>query len=173
MKWVLPVLGLSLLCCRSNPAQEKTAPAAKPRTGAAASEARESANPSAANCRYDGSCFTKRGGISNTWDTLRGSQDVHVDFTSAQLNDVLKSLTVLDLSGRKNHGRGLQLRSTASSEIATLRWRLGENQRWRIFLALCAGQSWKCETAAGRRLPEAAERRAEIASEGQWNDRVD
>ncbi|MFZ0997981.1 MAG: hypothetical protein WAO17_07260, partial [Candidatus Sulfotelmatobacter sp.] len=28
---------------------------------------------------------------------VRGSQDVNVDFTTAQLNDVLKSLTVLDL----------------------------------------------------------------------------
>src|SRR2546423_14226842 len=33
---------------------------------------------------------------------VRGSQDVHVDFTSAQLNDVLKSLTVLDLSGGRH-----------------------------------------------------------------------
>src|SRR5580698_11436033 len=29
--------------------------------------------------------------------SVRGSQDVNVDFTTAQLNDVLKSLTVLDL----------------------------------------------------------------------------
>jgi hypothetical protein len=38
MKWVLAVLGFSLLCCSSIPAQEKTAPAAKPRTREAASE---------------------------------------------------------------------------------------------------------------------------------------
>src|SRR6267154_1259592 len=35
---------------------------------------------------------------------VRGSQDVHIDFTSAQLNDVLKSLTVLDLSGGRITG---------------------------------------------------------------------
>src|SRR5260370_31331380 len=33
-----------------------------------------------------------------------GSKDVHIDFTSAQLNDVLKSLTVLDLSGGRITG---------------------------------------------------------------------
>ena len=35
---------------------------------------------------------------------VRGSQDVHIDFTSAQLNDVLKSLTVLDLDGGRISG---------------------------------------------------------------------
>jgi|SRR5580692_91525 hypothetical protein len=35
---------------------------------------------------------------------VRGSQDVHIDFTSAQLNDILKSLTVLDLSGGRITG---------------------------------------------------------------------
>ena len=35
---------------------------------------------------------------------VRGSQDVHIDFTSAQLNDVLKSLTVLDLNGGRITG---------------------------------------------------------------------
>ena len=29
---------------------------------------------------------------------VRGSQELKIDFTSAQLNDVLKSLTVLDLN---------------------------------------------------------------------------
>ena len=35
---------------------------------------------------------------------VRGSQGVHIDFTSVQLNDVLKSLTVLDLSGGRITG---------------------------------------------------------------------
>ena len=45
---------------------------------------------------------------------VRGSQDVNVDFTTAQLNDVLKSLTVLDL------GKG---RITGVSYNSPLRWR--------------------------------------------------
>src|SRR6266699_5934964 len=30
---------------------------------------------------------------------VRGNQDIHIDFTSGQLNDALASLTVLDLNG--------------------------------------------------------------------------
>ncbi len=30
---------------------------------------------------------------------VRGNQDIHIDFTSGQLNDALASLTVLDLDG--------------------------------------------------------------------------
>src|SRR5262249_20328105 len=37
---------------------------------------------------------------------VRGSQELKIDFTSAQLNDVLKSLTVLDLNGGKISGVG-------------------------------------------------------------------
>src|SRR5437763_292342 len=32
---------------------------------------------------------------------VRGNQSLEIDFTSSQLNDVLKSLTVLDLNGGK------------------------------------------------------------------------
>jgi hypothetical protein len=35
-----------------------------------------------------------------------GTQELKIDFTSAQLNDVLKSLTVLDLNGGKISGVG-------------------------------------------------------------------
>src|SRR5262245_6072978 len=35
---------------------------------------------------------------------VQGSQDVSVSFTSGQLNDVLKSLTVLDLNGGRIKG---------------------------------------------------------------------
>src|SRR5438128_8757567 len=35
---------------------------------------------------------------------VRGSQDVNLDFTTAQLNDVVKSLTVLDLGQRRVRG---------------------------------------------------------------------
>src|SRR6516225_526565 len=45
---------------------------------------------------------------------VRGSQDVNVDFTTAQLNDVLKSLTVLDLG--KGRITGVSYNSTAPLE---------------------------------------------------------
>lgn len=37
---------------------------------------------------------------------VRGDQELKIEFTSAQLNDVLKSLTVLDLNGGKITGVG-------------------------------------------------------------------
>ena len=45
---------------------------------------------------------------------VRGSQDVNVDFTTAQLNDVLKSLTVLDLG--KGRITGVSYNSNAPLE---------------------------------------------------------
>jgi len=35
---------------------------------------------------------------------VRGTQDLNIDFTSAQLNDALKSLTVVDLGGGTSTG---------------------------------------------------------------------
>src|SRR6267378_4867150 len=140
MKWVLPVLGLSLLCCRSNPAQEKTAPAAKPRTGAAASAARESANPSAAKLPVRRVVLYKNGvGYFEHLGHVRGSQDVHVDFTSAQLNDVLKSLTVLDLSGGKITGVDYNSEAPLARRLATLRLALDENPSMADFLGALRG----------------------------------
>src|SRR5919198_3058851 len=42
---------------------------------------------------------------------VRGSQEVNIDFTTAQLNDVLKSLTALDLG--KGRITGVSYNSTA------------------------------------------------------------
>src|SRR5256885_17160425 len=57
------------------------------------------------SCQYAAWCCTRMASdISSIWGRVRGSQDVHVDFASAQLNDVLKSLTVLDLSGGRITG---------------------------------------------------------------------
>ena len=100
MKTILGILCLSLLCCNSLPAQERTFSTAKPKNAEATSEARESASPAVAKLPVRRVVLYKNGvGYFEHLGHVRGSQDVHVDFTSAQLNDVLKSLTVLDLSG--------------------------------------------------------------------------
>jgi len=77
MKRFLPVLCLCLFFYSLIPAQEKTSTTAKPKNIA---------------------------GYFEHLGHVRSSQDVHVDFTSAQLNDALKSLTVLDLSGGRITG---------------------------------------------------------------------
>src|ERR1700721_195281 len=70
---------------------------------------------------------------------VRGRQDVNVDFTTAQLNDVLKSLTVLDLG--KGRITGVSYNSTASLErrLGSLHLPVGENPTTVQFLDALRG----------------------------------
>ena len=70
---------------------------------------------------------------------VRGSQDVNVDFTTAQLNDVLKSLTVLDLG--KGRISSVSYNSTAPLEkrLGSLRLPVGENPTTAQFLDALRG----------------------------------
>src|SRR5258708_2324004 len=105
MRRVLPVLCLCIFFCSSIPAQDKPAASAKSKSSEATTEARQDANPPAAKLPVRRVVLYKNGvGYFEHLGHVRGSQDVHVDFTSAQLNDVFKSLTVLDLSGGRITG---------------------------------------------------------------------
>jgi hypothetical protein len=70
---------------------------------------------------------------------IHGNQDVDIDFTTAQLNDVLKSLTVLDLG--KGRVTGVSYNSTASLErrLGSLRLPVGENPSTVQFLDALRG----------------------------------
>jgi hypothetical protein len=57
---------------------------------------------------------------------VRGDQAVTVDFTSGQLNDVLQSLTVLDLSGGRITGVNYNSEAPLSQRLGMLRLPLGE-----------------------------------------------
>jgi hypothetical protein len=150
MKWVLPVLGLSLLCCNSIPAQEKAVPAGKARNAEAGSEARESANPARAKLPVRRVVLYKNGvGYFEHLGRVRGSQDVHVDFTSAQLNDVLKSLTVLDLSGGRITGVDYNSEAPLARRLATLRLALGENPSVADFLGALRGARLEVRGGSG------------------------
>ena len=70
---------------------------------------------------------------------VRGSQDVHIDFTSAQLNDALKSLTVLDLSGGRITGVDYNSEAPLARRLATLRLALGERPTVMDFLGALRG----------------------------------
>jgi len=70
---------------------------------------------------------------------IRGSQDVNIDFTSAQLNDVLKSLTVLDLSGGRITGVDYNSEAPLVRRLATLRLALGEKPTPSEFLNALRG----------------------------------
>ncbi len=150
MKWVLPVLCLCLLCCSAIPAQEKTAPAGKARNAEAGSEARESANPARAKLPVRRVVLYKNGvGYFEHLGRVRGSQDVHVDFTSAQLNDVLKSLTVLDLSGGKITGVDYNCEAPLARRLSTLRLALGENPSVTDFLGALRGARLEVRGGSG------------------------
>jgi len=79
---------------------------------------------------------------------IRGSQDVDIDFTTAQLNDVLKSLTVLDLG----NGRitGVSYNSTAPLErrLGSLHLPVGENPTTVQFLDALRGARLEVRSGA-------------------------
>src|SRR5579863_8581152 len=87
---------------------------------------------------------------------VRDSQDVNVDFTTAQLNDVLKSLTVLDLG--KGRITGVSYNSTAPLEhrLGSLHLPVGENPTTAQFLDALRGARVEVhngsQTASGRLL---------------------
>jgi hypothetical protein len=87
---------------------------------------------------------------------IRGTQDVTVDFTTAQLNDVLQSLTVLDLG--HGHINGVSYNSTAplDQRLRALRLPLGEKPSQAEFLDAIRGARVEIRNgaavAAGRLL---------------------
>src|SRR5256885_2983964 len=83
---------------------------------------------------------------------VRGSQDVHVDFTSAQLNDVLKSLTVLDLSGGRITGVDYNSEAPLARRLATLRLSLGERPTTAEFLGALRGARLEVRSGNGPQL---------------------
>src|SRR5713226_7512616 len=150
MKTVIPGLCLSLLFCNPTPAQERTVSAAKPKNAEAAGEPRESANPTAAKLPVRRVVLYKNGvGYFEHLGRVRGSQDVHVDFTSAQLNDVLKSLTVLDLSGGKITGVDYNCEAPLARRLSTLRLALGENPSVTDFLGALRGARLEVRGGSG------------------------
>jgi carboxypeptidase family protein len=83
---------------------------------------------------------------------VRGSQDVHIDFTSAQLNDVLKSLTVLDLDGGRISGVDYNSEAPLARRLATLRLALGERPTVSKFLGALRGARVEVRSGAGPAL---------------------
>jgi hypothetical protein len=70
---------------------------------------------------------------------VQGNQDVAISFTSGQLNDVLKSLTVLDLSGGKITAVGYGSSAPIDRQIGDLRLAVGEKTSLMEFLEAIRG----------------------------------
>jgi hypothetical protein len=70
---------------------------------------------------------------------VRGSQELNIDFTTGQLNDVLKSLTVVDRNGGQITGVRYNSIAPLSERLGTLRLRLGEQTSRADFLNALRG----------------------------------
>jgi hypothetical protein len=70
---------------------------------------------------------------------VRGNQELKIDFTSSQLNDVLKSLTVLDLGGGKISGVGYNSVAPIAEQLKALRLPLEESTTLADFLSALRG----------------------------------
>jgi len=149
MRRVLPVLCL-FVCSGFCLAQEKTNPGTKQKMPEAAAEPRESASSTVAKLPVRRVVLYKNGvGYFEHLGHVRGSQDVHVDFTSAQLNDVLKSLTVLDLSGGRITGVDYNSEAPLARRLATLRLSLGERPTTAEFLGALRGARLEVRSGNG------------------------
>ena len=137
----------------SNFSHAQTKPARMPQSEAAAKEVRGDTTESAANLPVRRVVLYKNGvGYFEHLGRVRGSQTVHVDFTSAQLNDVLKSLTALDLSGGRITGVDYNSEAPLARRLATLRLALGEKPSMADFLAALRGARVEVRNASGPAL---------------------
>ena len=174
VKRVLPLFCFCLLYCFSSPAQEKSKD--KPKTLESASRPSEGSNASTAKLPVRRVVLYKNGvGYFEHLGRVRGSQDVPVDFTSAQLNDVLKSLTVLDLSGGRITGVDYNSEAPLARRLATLRLALGEKPSMEDFLGALRGARLEVRTPRGAAITGkllSVEQKSEVKDNGtnEWTE---
>jgi hypothetical protein len=160
MRKVLALLLVCLLVSPSSPTQEQSAIKARPVNVKAARSAATAVEPVESDESNAGGklpvrrvVLYKNGvGYFEHLGRVRGSQDVHIDFTSAQLNDVLKSLTVLDLAGGRITGVDYNSEAPLARRLATLRLALGEKPSVSEFLGALRGARLEVRGAGGLAL---------------------
>jgi hypothetical protein len=159
MTRILSALFVCLLVCNLGLSQQQAKQTAPQRSApassssdAAASEARSEAteSSSAGKLPVRRVVLYKNGvGYFEHLGRVRGSQDVHIDFTSAQLNDVLKSLTVLDLNGGRITGVDYNSEAPLARRLGTLRLALSERPSVSEFLGALRGARIEVRAATG------------------------
>jgi hypothetical protein len=99
---------------------------------------------------------------------IRGNQEFTVDFTTAQLNDVLKSLTIVDGGG--GHVEAVRYNSVApiAERLRTLRLSLGEQSTTADLLSALRGTKVEVQSGAGTFAGSvlAVERKSSVAANG-------
>ncbi len=81
---------------------------------------------------------------------IRGNQTVTIDFTSGQLDDVLKSLTTLDLDGGRVLGVSYNSEAALDRRLGALRLPVGQETTRAAFLTALRGARLEVRTAATR-----------------------
>jgi hypothetical protein len=128
---------LALVLAVSSMASAQTAKAAVPKPSA--NEAAAPSDRSAVELPVRRVVLYKNGvGYFEHAGRVRGSQDLSIRFTTAQLNDVLKSLTVVDLAGQVTSVRYNSI-APLSERLSTLRVQLPENATREQFLNAMRG----------------------------------
>jgi hypothetical protein len=160
MTRILFAMSVCLLVCSFSHSQVQST---KAETTKAASTTPAAANASASEVRSEATESSSAGklpvrrvvlykngvGYFEHLGRVRGSQDVHIDFTSAQLNDVLKSLTVLDLNGGRITGVDYNSEAPLVRRLGTLRLALGERPTVSEFLGALRGARIEVRGPAG------------------------
>ena len=80
---------------------------------------------------------------------VRGNQTLNIDFTSGQLNDVLSSLTVLDLGGGRITAVSYNSEAPLAKRLSALRIPLGEQTTVNQFLTAMRGARLEVRSGAG------------------------
>jgi hypothetical protein len=144
------LLVLFFVCSSVVLAQQSSAPVKeKPSSSAAAREARASADAGEKLPVRRVVLYKNGVGYFEHLGHVTGNQDVHIDFTSAQLNDVVKSLTVLDLSGGRITGVDYNSEAPLARRLATLRLALGEKPTQADFLGALRGATIEVRSGNG------------------------
>jgi len=135
-------------CAGAQPRQDKgTKQSTREKTGAAAKTQHASGKQSASDEEMAATKLPVRrvvlykGGVGyfEHLGQVRGDQNVGIDFTSSQLNDVLQSLTVLDLNGGRITGIDYNSEAPFSQRLGTLGLPLRANTNLSKFLAALRG----------------------------------
>src|SRR5713226_5245282 len=80
---------------------------------------------------------------------VRGNQELAIDFTTAQLNDVLKSLTVVDLGDGRISGVRYNSIAPLDERLKTLRLPFGEEVSRTDFLSAMRGARVEVHSGSG------------------------
>jgi len=124
----IPTLFFAITLLAITPVTNAQQPAAKPAVKAPAKPAAHTEAPASSQLPVTRVSLYKNGvGFFEHAGRVTGDQSVTIDFTTAQLNDVLQSLTAIDLNGGRIAGAGYNSTTPLEQQLKALPLALGED----------------------------------------------